>query len=98
MRFLIPPQHARARSIACLDDRGPCLAHRGKPLAMPARSRSNHLITEAVGLWDRLARSILNYAEANVWKNLGGHLLREAVLDQITPDGVSQQHSSTTSA
>ena len=31
--------------------------------------------------------------EAEVWRNLGAHLLQEAVLDQITPEGVSQQHS-----
>src|SRR4029077_10657491 len=31
--------------------------------------------------------------EAPVWQNLGAHLLREAVLDQITTEGVSQQHS-----
>jgi len=58
-----------------------------------ARSqRSNHLITEAVGLWTA-GTLYPELREANVWKNLGGHLLREAVLDQITPDGVSQQHS-----
>jgi Heparinase II/III-like protein/Heparinase II/III N-terminus len=58
-----------------------------------ARSqRSNHLISEAVGLW---TTGVLfpELREAQVWKNLGAHLLREAVLDQITPEGVSQQHS-----
>jgi hypothetical protein len=58
-----------------------------------ARSqRSNHLISEAVGLW---TAGILypELREAQVWRNLGTHLLEEAVLDQITPDGVSHQHS-----
>lgn len=58
-----------------------------------ARSqRSNHLISEAVGLW--IAGTLYpELQEAEVWRNLGAHLLREAVLDQITPEGVSQQHS-----
>src|SRR5579872_854936 len=58
-----------------------------------ARSqRSNHLISEAVGLW---TAGILypELREAEVWKSLGGELLCEAVLDQITAAGVSQQHS-----
>jgi hypothetical protein len=58
-----------------------------------ARSqRSNHLISEAVGLWTA-GTLYPELREAKVWQNLGAHLLREAVLDQITPDGVSQQHS-----
>ncbi len=58
-----------------------------------ARSqRSNHLITEAVGLWTAGAL-YPELREAEVWRNLGAHLLQEAVLDQITPEGVSQQHS-----
>jgi hypothetical protein len=58
-----------------------------------ARSqRSNHLISEAVGLWTAGAL-YPELREAQVWKNLGAHLLHEAVLDQITPAGVSQQHS-----
>ncbi len=58
-----------------------------------ARSqRSNHLITEAVGLWTA-GTLYPELREAQVWQNLGAHLLREAVLDQITPEGVSQQHS-----
>jgi hypothetical protein len=58
-----------------------------------ARSqRSNHLISEAVGLWTA-GTLYPELREAEVWRNLGTHLLREAVLDQITPEGVSQQHS-----
>ena len=58
-----------------------------------ARSqRSNHLITEAVGLWTA-GTLFPELREAQVWKTLGAHLLHEAVLDQITADGVSQQHS-----
>ena len=58
-----------------------------------ARSqRSNHLFSEAVGLW---TAGILypELSDAKVWTNLGAHLLHEAVVDQITPEGVSQQHS-----
>jgi hypothetical protein len=58
-----------------------------------ARSqRSNHLISEAVGLWTA-GTLYPELREAPVWQNLGAHLLHEAVLDQITPEGVSQQHS-----
>jgi hypothetical protein len=58
-----------------------------------ARSqRSNHLISEAVGLWTA-GTLYPELREAEVWRNLGAHLLREAVLDQIAPEGVSQQHS-----
>jgi hypothetical protein len=58
-----------------------------------ARSqRSNHLITESVGLWTA-GTLYPELREAAVWRNLGAHLLREAVLDQITAEGVSQQHS-----
>jgi asparagine synthase (glutamine-hydrolysing) len=58
-----------------------------------ARSqRSNHLISEAVGLWTA-GTLYPGLREAHVWQNLGAHLLHEAVLDQITPEGVSQQHS-----
>jgi len=58
-----------------------------------ARSqRSNHLISEAVGLWTA-GMLYPELREAQVWRNLGAHLLEKAVLDQITQDGVSQQHS-----
>ncbi|MFZ0770720.1 MAG: alginate lyase family protein [Candidatus Sulfotelmatobacter sp.] len=58
-----------------------------------ARSqRSNHLISEAVGLWTA-GTLYPELREAQVWRNLGAHLLHEAVLDQITAEGVSQQHS-----
>ncbi len=58
-----------------------------------ARSqRSNHLISEAVGLWT-VGTLYPELREAQVWQDLGAQLLREAVLDQITPEGVSQQHS-----
>jgi hypothetical protein len=58
-----------------------------------ARSqRSNHLITEAVGLWTA-GTLYPELREAQVWRNLGVQLLQGAVLDQITPEGASQQHS-----
>ncbi len=58
-----------------------------------ARSqRSNHLISEAVGLWTA-GTLYPELREAQVWQTLGVHLLQEAVLDQITIKGVSQQHS-----
>jgi hypothetical protein len=58
-----------------------------------ARSqRSNHLISEAVGLWTA-GTLFPELREAQVWRNLGAHLLHQAVLDQVTPEGISQQHS-----
>jgi hypothetical protein len=58
-----------------------------------ARSqRSNHLISEAVGLWTA-GTLYPELKKAEAWKNLGADLLHEAVLDQITPLGVSHQHS-----
>jgi heparinase II/III-like protein len=58
-----------------------------------ARSqRSNHLIAEAVGLWTA-GTLFPELRESQVWQNLGAQLLYDAVVDQITPEGVSQQHS-----
>jgi Heparinase II/III-like protein/Heparinase II/III N-terminus len=58
-----------------------------------ARSqRSNHLISEAVGLWTA-GTLYPELRDAYAWQELGAHLLQEAVLDQISPEGVSQQHS-----
>jgi hypothetical protein len=58
-----------------------------------ARSqRSNHLISEAVGLWT--AGTL--YPELNdapEWQKQGAGILRGAVLDQITPEGVFLQNS-----
>lgn len=58
-----------------------------------ARSqRSNHLITEAVGLWTA-GTLYPELKAAKLWQCEGARFLREAVLDQITLEGVSQQHS-----
>jgi hypothetical protein len=58
-----------------------------------ARSqRSNHLITEAVGLWTA-GTLYPELGDAKTWESLGARLLLEATTDQITPGGVSQQHS-----
>jgi hypothetical protein len=58
-----------------------------------ARSqRSNHLFSEAVGLWT--AGTL--YPELNDaagWQTQGARLLREAVVDQITPEGAYLQDS-----
>ena len=69
------------------------LAWRTEQTISYARSqRSNHLISEAVGLWTAgVLYPELN--EAPRWQNLGARLLHEAVLDQITSHGVSHQHS-----
>jgi asparagine synthase (glutamine-hydrolysing) len=58
-----------------------------------ARSqRSNHLISEAVGLWTAgTLYPELNHAR--LWQKKGAKLLREAVLDQITPQGLFLQYS-----
>jgi hypothetical protein len=58
-----------------------------------ARSqRSNHLVSEAAGLW---TAGILfpELEEARSWQELGAQLLHEAVVDQIAPDGTPRQHS-----
>ena len=58
-----------------------------------ARSqRSNHLFSEAVGLWTAgtLYPELKCAAE---WQKRGARLLSEAVRDQITPEGVFLQHS-----
>jgi hypothetical protein len=58
-----------------------------------ARSqRSNHLISEAVGLWTA-GTLFPELRDAQSWREVGAELLHEAVLDQIAPHGVSQQHS-----
>ncbi len=61
-------------------------------LAYARSQRSNHLVTEAVGLW---TAGVL-YPEltaARSWQKLGTRMLQEAVLDQITPEGVYLQDS-----
>jgi hypothetical protein len=58
-----------------------------------ARSqRSNHLFSEAVGLWT-VGTLFPELKAAGAWQSLGARLLREAVLDQITPEGVHLQDS-----
>src|SRR5258708_8939666 len=58
-----------------------------------ARSqRSNHLFSQAVGLWTA-GTLYPELRDAAAWQKRGAHLLREAVLDQITPEGVHLQDS-----
>ena len=58
-----------------------------------ARSqRNNHLVSEAVGLWTA-GTLYPELKSAAAWQNLGAKLLREAVLDRISPEGVYLQHS-----
>ncbi len=58
-----------------------------------ARSqRSNHLVSEAVGLWTA-GTLYPELEESAAWQDLGARLLREAVVDQITPEGACLQHS-----
>ncbi len=58
-----------------------------------ARSqRSNHLVSEAVGLWTA-GTFYPELSAASRWQRLGARLLREAVVDQIAPEGASHQHS-----
>jgi len=58
-----------------------------------ARSqRSNHLISEAVGLWTA-GTLYPELKDSASWQKLGAELLYEAAFDQITPEGVSRQHS-----
>jgi|SRR5271165_1702366 len=58
-----------------------------------ARSqRSNHLITEAVGLWTA-GTLYPELRDAAAWQKQGARLLREAVVDQIMRDGAYLQDS-----
>src|SRR6267378_1385433 len=58
-----------------------------------ARSqRSNHLFSEAVGLWTA-GTLYPELRDASGWQKQGASLLREAVLDQITPEGACLQDS-----
>ena len=58
-----------------------------------ARSqRSNHLFSEAVGLWTA-GTLFPELTDASTWQQLGARLLREAVLDQITAEGACLQDS-----
>lgn len=54
--------------------------------------RSNHLISEAVGLWTA-GTLYPELKDAFGWQKRGAGLLREAVLDQITPEGAYLQDS-----
>jgi hypothetical protein len=58
-----------------------------------ARSqRSNHLFSEAAGLWTA-GTLYPELSAAAAWRELGMRLLQEAALDQITPEGVHLQYS-----
>ena len=58
-----------------------------------ARSqRSNHLFSEAVGLWTA-GTLYPELRDAAAWQKQGARLLREAVLDQITSEGAYLQNS-----
>jgi hypothetical protein len=58
-----------------------------------ARSqRSNHLVSEAVGLWT-VGILFPELEGARAWQVLGAQLLHEAVIDQVAADGTPRQHS-----
>jgi hypothetical protein len=58
-----------------------------------ARSqRSNHLFSEAVGLWTA-GTLYPELSDAAAWQEKGFHFLQEAVRDQITPEGAYLQDS-----
>jgi hypothetical protein len=58
-----------------------------------ARSqRSNHLFSEAVGLWT-VGTLYPELSRAAGWQKKGAHLLQEAIRDQITPEGAYLQDS-----
>jgi hypothetical protein len=58
-----------------------------------ARSqRSNHLFSEAVGLWTA-GTLYPELTDAAAWQKQGAGLLGEAVMDQITPEGACVQDS-----
>jgi asparagine synthase (glutamine-hydrolysing) len=58
-----------------------------------ARSqRSNHLISEAVGMWTA-GTLFPELRDAASWQSAGMRLLEEAVADQFSPEGVHLQYS-----
>jgi len=58
-----------------------------------ARSqRSNHLISEAVGLWTA-GMLFPELRDAHAWRVAGMRMLQEAVEDQFSPEGVHLQYS-----
>jgi hypothetical protein len=63
-----------------------------KTIGYARSQRSNHLFSEAVGLW---TAGILypELRDAATWQKNGALLLREAVLDQITAEGAYLQDS-----
>ena len=64
----------------------------GQTIGYARSQRSNHLFSEAVGLWT--AGSLFpELKDAGKWQNHGARLLSEAVRDQITPEGAFLQHS-----
>ena len=64
----------------------------GQTVGYARSQRSNHLFSEAVGLWT--AGSLFpELKDAGKWQNHGARLLSEAVRDQITPEGAFLQHS-----
>ncbi len=58
-----------------------------------ARSqRSNHLFSEAVGLWT-VGTLYPELKDAAKWQKQGAQLLHDATVDQISPEGAYLQHS-----
>jgi hypothetical protein len=64
----------------------------GQTLGYARSQRSNHLISEAVGLWT-VGTLYPELEDSGLWRELGAELLHEAVVDHVTPEGASQQHS-----
>ena len=64
----------------------------GQTIGYARSQRSNHVISEAVGLWTA-GTLYPELRRAGEWQAQGAKLLHEAVLDQITPEGAYLQDS-----
>ena len=84
--------HCAPHSTAFLPDRRPRLAHHVDARLLASPERSNHLVSEAVGLWTA-GTLYPELSDASIRQKKGALLLREAVLDQITPYGSYLQDS-----
>ncbi len=92
--------HAFLNSPATTEKRGALLVsmvashawRTAQTLGYARSQRSNHLISEAVGLWTA-GTLYPELKDSSAWQKLGAGLLHEAVFDQITAEGASLQHS-----
>ena len=90
--FLDSPATTQQRAILLLSMIAAHAWRTAQTLGYAQSQRSNHLFSEAVGLWTA-GTLYPELKEAATWQKQGAQLLREALLDQITLDGAYLQDS-----